>query len=267
MAIINVKLEKQLLTIQNREIIAAGDVEVDKCQFQCDKTWNDYVKTAVFYQNKDSVHYVLLDKDDKCTVPAGAMAKKGKMFIGLFGSKRAEILTSTVDTIEILEGAISGAEISTEPSDDIFLAIIAQYQSIAAQMERYHQIAEEIDEKYAEQNEILSKLNAWDVLDVSMRMNAVEERVTEYRVLAETIQNREILLRNQPIVFNSQGICEIENGYVTENSICDVYFDEYSYELAAASFITVTSHNGFMRLTSAKRVEDELNANILIRRY
>ena len=55
MAQINVLLEKQLLTIQNREIIASGDSNYDSCEFTFDETWEGFVKTAVFYQDKTSV--------------------------------------------------------------------------------------------------------------------------------------------------------------------------------------------------------------------
>ena len=55
MAQINILLEKQLLTIQNMEIIASGDSNFDSCEFTFDKTWDGFVKTAVFYQEKTNV--------------------------------------------------------------------------------------------------------------------------------------------------------------------------------------------------------------------
>ena len=54
MAQIEIKLEKQLLTIQNREVISSGDVNYDSCRFEFDESWEGYIKTAVFYQEKQT---------------------------------------------------------------------------------------------------------------------------------------------------------------------------------------------------------------------
>ena len=110
MAQIEIKLEKQLLTIQNREVISSGDVNYDSCRFEFDESWEGYIKTAVFYQEKQKVYYAVLDKEDKCFIPAPAMAKASPLYIGVFGVKGNKILTSSMDSIPIVEGAVSGSE-------------------------------------------------------------------------------------------------------------------------------------------------------------
>ncbi len=52
MANLDMVLEKQLLTLRNREIISSGDVNVDSCRFVFDGEWEGYTKTAVFYQDR-----------------------------------------------------------------------------------------------------------------------------------------------------------------------------------------------------------------------
>lgn len=266
MAQIEILLEKQLLTIQNREIIASGDVNVDKCIFNFDEVWEGYTYTAVFYQDKTNVQYAVLAKDNTCVIPSAAMTKAGRLYIGVFGVKGKTILTSTMDVIDIKEGAISGDNVSTEPTDDVFLAIIAQYQRIIDMMADYEQTAEEFNVRIAEQNSILETLNAFDVVEIAKRLDEIEDRMIEYANLAKVIQSREIVLRNVQIRFVNK-VCKVENEAFTENSLCDVYFDEMSYELAAKALILPVSHIGYLELSSSEDISEELNANILIRRY
>ena len=84
MSQIEITLKKQILTIQNREIISSGDVNYDTCLFTFDETWEGFTKTGVFYQDKSNVQYVVLDSNDICVIPAAAMTKEGKMYIGVF---------------------------------------------------------------------------------------------------------------------------------------------------------------------------------------
>ena len=265
MAQIKLLLEKQLLTIQNQEIIASGDSNFDSCKFIFDESWDGFTKTGVFYQDKANVQYAVLGNDDTCMIPAAAMARAGRMYIGVFGIKDTAVVTSTLCTIDIKEGAISGGNVSTEPTDDVFLAIIAQYQRVAYLMGQYEKTAAQFNTVMAEQNNILETLNAFDVEEISERLDLIEDRIINYTNLAKEIQNRETIIRDVPIKFVNK-VCRIENDGITANSLCDVYFDEYSFELASKALIMPVAHDGYMELTSSIDIMDELTANILVRR-
>lgn len=265
MAQIELLLEKQLLTIQNQEIISSGDSNFDSCRFAFDKSWEGFTKTGVFYQDKANVQYAVLGKDDTCMIPAAAMAKAGRMHIGVFGIKDTSVMTSTMVFVDIKEGAISGDNISTEPADDVFLAIIAQYQRIVEMMRQYEVTADQFNKLMAEQNAILETLNAFDVTEISQRLDLIEERMINYTNLAKEIQNREIIIRDVPVKFVNK-VCRIENDAILANSLCDVYFDEYSFELASKALIMPVSYNGYVELTSSIDIMEELTANILVRR-
>lgn len=265
MAQIQILLEKQLLTIQNREIIASGDSNYDSCAFTFDETWNGFTRTGVFYQDKANVQYAVLGNDDTCVIPAAAMAKAGRMYIGVFGIKDTAVVTSTLGTIDIKEGAISGNSVSTEPTDDVFLAIIAQYQRIVEMMAQYENTASQFNERMAEQNAVLETLNAFDVTEIKAQLDLIEGRMINYTNLAEEIQNREIVIRDVPVKFVNK-VCRVENEAITASSLCDVYFDEYSFETASKALIMPVSYDGYIELTSSIDLVDELNANILVRR-
>ena len=266
MAQIEIVLEKQLLTIQNREVISSGDVNYDSCHFDFDESWEGYTKTAVFYQEKQKVYYAVLDKEDKCYIPAPAIVKASPLYIGVFGVLESKILTSSMDSIPIVEGAIAGTGVDLEPSDTVFAAIVANYQAILDAVTTQNQSLEETQKLLAEQNRILETINAFDVVEVADRLDVIEEQMLLHNDLARELIDREVILKNVTIKF-TEGVCEIQNELVTSDSLCDVYFDEYSCEFAAKALIMVSSYDGYIRITSSENIEEELHATILVRRY
>ncbi len=265
MAQIKLLLEKQLMMMENQEIISSGDSNFDSCKFIFDETWDGFTKTGVFYQDKANVQYAVLGNDDTCMIPAAAMARAGRMYIGVFGIKDTAVVTSTLCIIDIKDGAISGENISTKPTDDVFLAIIAQYQRITDMMAQYEKTAAQFNAVMAEQNSILETLNAFDAKELSERLDLIEDRIINYTNLAKEIQNREIIIRDIPIKFVNK-VCRVENDVITADSLCDVYFDEYSFELASKALIIPVSYGGYVELTSSIDIVEELTANILVRR-
>ena len=187
------------------------------------------------------------------------------MYIGVFGIKGTAILTSTLDTLDIERGAISGDNVSTEPADDVFLSIIAQYQRILEMMVQYESTAVQFNELMAEQNTILESLNAFEVTEIMQKLELIEDRMINYANIAKEIMNREIIIRDVPVKFVNK-VCKIENSIITENSLCDVYFDEYSFEIAAKALIMPVSFDGYIELNSSIDLMEELTADILVRR-
>lgn len=289
MANLQIELEKQLLTIKNQELIASGDSNFDSCTFIFDELWEGFTKTAVFYQNKSNVQYTVLESDDTCMIPTAAMARAGRMYIGVFGIKDTAVVTSTLATIDIMEGAISGDTVSTEPTDDVFLAIIAQYQRIASLMSSYNTMAEElrqecsalmqtVDDSINEQNKILQTLGAFDVIELEYRMSAMEMTLSGYGAqiqsevetmdnLLTEIRNSAFLIRDVEVEFNDDLECIIEDERVTEDSIVNAYFDAISVESALNVAIYVESFDGYIRFSTTTKFKETLNCTIEVRRY
>ena len=266
METLKIQVKGQLLTVLTQDIIASGDINIDRCEFSFNKDWQGYVKTGVFYQDKSNVQYAVLDEDNTCVIPAAAMAKEGDLHIGVFGINGPALLTSTVGIHFIKEGAISGADISTDPSDDVFLAIIAQYQRIAELMHKYQETAQQFINEMNKQNKILETLNAFDVVEIKERLDIIEGKIIEYNDQVKHLIDREIIIRDVPIRF-VDGVCEIQNDIITSKSLCDVYFDEYSFEYASKSLILVSSYDGYICITSSVPIDEDLTASILIRGY
>ncbi len=266
MARLEIVLEGQLLTIRNQEVIAGGDVNYDSCAFSFSQEWEGFVKTAVFYQDKKNVQYAVLDSRDSCLIPSAAMAREGNMYIGIFGISGSKVLTSTVERFYIRQGAVSGDAVSTQPSDDVFLAIIAQYQRILESMREYDDTANQFRATMEEQNKLLETLGAFDVAEVKNRLDVIEDRMVSYANVAKEIKDREVVVRDVSVKFTDR-VCRIENEAFTSSALCDVYFDEYSYEAASKALILPVSYDGYLELSSSIDITDDLTASILVRRY
>lgn len=289
MAKLQIQLEKQLLTIMNQEIISSGDSNFDSCAFTFDTSWDGFIKTAVFYQDKKNVQYMVLENDDTCMIPAAAMTKAGRMYIGVFGIKDSAVVTSTLAFIDIIRGSISGDTVSTEPTDDVFLAIIAQYQRIASLMGDYNKKAEElqsectalmqsVEDAISSQNEILQGLGAFDVTALEYRMSdmkmkldgygeTIEAQIAMMDEMLEQIKNSAFLIKDVEVVFNEEMQCVIEDERITEESIVNAYFDAISVESALNHAIYVESFDGYIRFSTTMKIDDTLNCTIEVRRY
>lgn len=261
MAQIEIILEKQLLTIQNREVISSGDVNYDSCRFEFDESWEGYIKTAVFYQEKQKVYYAVLDNEDKCYIPAPAIVKASPLYIGVFGVLGNKILTSSMDSISIVEGAVSGAEVDIEPSETVFAAIIAHYQVILDTIVAQNRSFEEAYKLLDKQNEWLLELNAFDIEPLEHRMSNMEIRLasygeviekekTEVNELLQQIKKQSFIIRGVEISFDENGEFRLENELVDENCLITAYFDAISIEESLEHAIYVESHNGYILFIS-----------------
>ena len=259
------KLENQMLSLLNQEVIASGDSNTDKCAFDFSGDWDGYIKTAVFYQDKRTASYAVLNSDDTCLVPAAAMASEGDMFVGVFGVRGNEILTSTVKAVYIAEGATSGVKIDVEPSDDIFLALIAQYQSIAEQMAYHNRAADEIRDLAAAQNRRLEELNAFDVLEMAATVRGLQESITSHEERISGLEGTVFVLWNQEIRFTSKTL-RLEDSRVKKDSLADFYFDTDSFAGATEAEIDGETCSGYIQLTCEYVPEYPLRATIVVRR-
>lgn len=52
--------------------------------FEFDESLEGYIKTAVFYHEKQKVYYAVLENEDKCFILAPAIVKVSPLYIGVF---------------------------------------------------------------------------------------------------------------------------------------------------------------------------------------
>lgn len=278
MAVLNLKLKEQLLELQNEEILASGGVKVDRCSFTFDEAWDGYTCTGVFYQDKNSVQYAVLENDNSCEIPSAARAKEGRMYIGVFGTKGSKILTSTLVFVDINEGAISGENVSTEPTDDVFVAIIAQYQAIMDMVAEQNLKLEEANQILKEQTELLEKLNVFEVEALENRMSKMEMTLDDYgRVIAEEhqavndklqeIEDKSFLIKNVNVVFDENNQFRLDDERIREESVVNAYFGVIEVEDLLKNNIYVESFNGYVLFTAGVAIEGSHICTLEVRGY
>ncbi|MCM1304561.1 MAG: hypothetical protein NC305_13265 [Lachnospiraceae bacterium] len=295
MAQIEIILEKQLLTIQNREVISSGDMNYDACKFEFDEAWAGYIRTAVFYQDKKQVYYAVLDRDNKCCIPAMAMAKASPLYIGVFGVQGNKIITSTMDSISIVEGAVSGTELDIEPSDTVFAAMVAYYQVILDTVAEQNAILEKANGLMAEQldiaeaklgeayklledqNDWLRTLGAFDIKPLEFRMSDMEMTLAGYGEVInaekdavnqtlDRIRAQSFILRDITVELDENNEFRIDDARVDENCLCMAYFDAMSVEQALGHAVFVESHEGYIKIISTTSFNEPLTCTIEVRR-
>lgn len=278
MAVLNLKLKEQLLELQNEEILASGGVKVDRCSFIFDEAWDGYTCTGVFYQDKNSVQYAVLENDNTCEIPPAARAKEGRMYIGVFGTKGSKILTSTLVFVDINEGSISGENVSTEPTDDVFVAIIAQYQAIMDMVAEQNLKLEEANQILKEQTELLEKLNVFEVEALENRMSKMEMTLDGYgRVIAEEhqavndklqeIEDKSFLIKDVNVVFDENNHFRLNDERITEDSVVNAYFGVIEVEDLLKNNIYVESFNGYVLFTAGAAIEGSHICTLEVRGY
>ena len=278
MAVLNLKLKQQLLELQNEEILASGGVKVDRCSFAFDETWEGYTCTGVFYQDKNSVQYAVLEKDNTCEIPPAARAKEGRMYVGVFGIKGSKILTSTLVFVDVNEGAISGENVSTEPTDDVFLAIIAQYQAIMDMVAEQNMKLEEANEILMEQTELLEKLNVFEVDALESRMSAMEIKLGEYGEIIEEehqavndklqeIEDKFFLIKDVNVVFDENNQFRLDDERITSESVVNAYFGVIEVDYLLNNTIYVESFDGYVLFTTGTKIEETVVCTLEVRGY
>ena len=278
MAVLNLKLKQQLLELQNEEILASGGVKVDRCAFTFDETWEDYTCTGVFYQDKNSVQYAVLEKDNTCEIPPAARAKEGRMYVGVFGIKGSKILTSTLVFVDVNEGAISGQNVSTEPTDDVFLAIISQYQAIMDMVADQNLKLEEANEILKEQTELLEKLNVFEVDALESRMSAMEIKLAGYGEIIEEehqavndklqeIEDKFFIIRDVNVAFDENNQFRLDDERITSESVVNAYFGVIEVDYLLNNTIYVESFDGYVLFTAGTKIEETVVCTLEVRGY
>lgn len=154
MSNIDVNVVGQSAVVTNSEPIYSGDVNTDTVTFHFSDCWDGFGKTAIFYKQKDEVYQVLLNADNTCVIPAEVLASNCCIYIGVYGVKGDQVLTSEVVKYKILTGAICEDITIEAPTLDIYAQIVSQYGAILSAQDSFLEQAnatlEDIEEALAE---------------------------------------------------------------------------------------------------------------------
>ena len=106
-------------------IFSGGNV--DSVKFKFDKDWDGFTgKTAVFYTNPKETALQILDSNNVAKIPAEMIANKGKLSIGVIGTRGADgVKTSKILTYIVGKGAVTDDMEVTSPTPNIWLQLLS----------------------------------------------------------------------------------------------------------------------------------------------
>lgn len=138
MSVIKAKIIDQNMTVTTMPSIYHGDIGTDTVEFEFDESWNDYVKTAIFYIDENEGYKVLLS-NNKCTVPHEVLTKKGHFYFGIMGVAGNNVITTEAVRYRVGRGAsASSYQNAEEPTPDIYHQIMADYSEMKALAEQWN---------------------------------------------------------------------------------------------------------------------------------
>ena len=119
--------KKNVLTVNQREVVTSGSVNVYEVQFQFDSKWDGLEKTAVF-QAGDFTVSTLLDETAMCTIPWEVLQDaKRTLYAGVYGAKNGSTVLPTIwaSLGEIRQGCEPG-ESTQPPTPSVYEQILAK---------------------------------------------------------------------------------------------------------------------------------------------
>lgn len=105
-------VEKNRLTVTNKELLTSGSVNVYQVAFQFSADWDGLDRTAVFRSGNEKIS-MLLDGENQCQIPWEVLRTPNqKLYVGVYGTRRGEIVLPTIWEYlgEIRPGATAGED-------------------------------------------------------------------------------------------------------------------------------------------------------------
>ena len=119
--------KKNVLAVNQREVVTSGSVNVYEVQFQFDSEWDGLEKTAVFRAGDCTVS-TLLDETAMCTIPWEVFQDaKRTLYAGVYGTKNGNTVLPTIwaSLGEIRQGCEPG-ESTQPPTPSVYEQILAE---------------------------------------------------------------------------------------------------------------------------------------------
>ena len=105
-------------------VVASGDINADKIAFEFSSEWKDYAKICVFYVQKGSYHYAIINGSGEAVIPSEVMQRKTILRFGIIGFKNGIQRTSNVLAFRIHEGAYSTVDWESDEYKNTFSALL-----------------------------------------------------------------------------------------------------------------------------------------------
>lgn len=145
--IIKVKCTDQVLTFENTPVIASGGLGEDFVSFEFCSKWDGLAKTAVFWRTEADAYHAVLDESGGCAIPPEVLTQEGVIYFGVFGvDSEGNQRTSDVLRYTVVKGVITEGTKPSDPTQDIYTQLLANYAEVLAELARAEGVAVEAAE-------------------------------------------------------------------------------------------------------------------------
>lgn len=121
--------------------IARNNINMVRLYVAFDSTWDDTVKSAVFYTSKNPLPYEVILSDGYCLVPQEVLAEEAKLYITVKGVlSTGAVKTSTVLSVKVLDG--TPTVIISDPAPSVYQQLVSEAAVLKARMNLFTALAE-----------------------------------------------------------------------------------------------------------------------------
>ena len=130
---IRINVNGSVVSVQETEALYCGAQAVYTCSFAFDRSWDSFLKSAVFRVNSRAITAVI-DENNSCVLPWELLVRDhigSNIEVGVYGvSAEREILTSVWDSIgTVREGSELGSD-AREPSSGVYEQVMASIRRV-----------------------------------------------------------------------------------------------------------------------------------------
>ena len=220
-----IKVIGQYLNITKKNLYASDSQEYLTVKFTFNDDWEGLVKTAVFYQNVESVYHVILDSEGSCTIPYEALTESGLLYIGVFGVSGTKRITTNIAVVDISQGSYGNGLTPDEPSEDIYAQIISimEEQSVSAQATLTAQgvvegIQEDMEDLYEDYNTNATNKTATFNENVTAKTTEFNDNATEKTNIVDAIKDYVLGIQEEINVTAGEVSENASNAQTSENN-------------------------------------------------
>lgn len=143
-----IQVDRQALTILEKDVFVAGTVGVYKCQFEFSPEWSDYSRTAIFFikpptpsteetREAQYSYSILLDDSNRCLIPHELLSSSvNAIFVGVYGVNDDKVYPTRTATLPgVLGGIMAQGVVPTEPTQNVYQQILNEMQSFKKDIE------------------------------------------------------------------------------------------------------------------------------------
>ncbi len=170
--------DKNKLTVQQREPVTSGSVNVYPVRFEFSSDWDNLTRTACFQSGEVSAS-VLLDIAGECNIPWEVLQTPGqRLSIGVYGTCGDDIALPTiwVNCGTVLPGATAGT-LSQPPTPGIYEQLLEQLQKKADSLD--------YDGTFLSLLSGNKPLSSVPIIGGSMTEGTMDHRILEHRDAAD----------------------------------------------------------------------------------